>query len=159
MSETLKPARRMHLAAVLTLLMVFAAGALVGAALERHHHGGPPRGAIPRGGGPPPMFAEHSRIAERLKLTPDQRDSIERITAHDRAHADSVFHHTRGEMRAHLDSTMRAVEAVLTPAQRAEWRRIHQEMREREGPEGPIHRRSPGGPGGHGPGRPPHGPP
>jgi Spy/CpxP family protein refolding chaperone len=142
-------ARRMRLLAVLTLLMVFAAGALVGAAVERGSHHRPPHGAIPRSGGPPPMFAEGSPIVERLKLTPAQRDSIERLTAHDRARADSVFRHTRQQMRAHFDSTIRAVDAVLTPEQRAEWRRIHEGWHEGDGPGAPMHHRGPGerGPG------------
>jgi Spy/CpxP family protein refolding chaperone len=155
------PPRRMHLLAVLTLLVVFAAGALVGAALERGSHHRPPHGAIPRSGGPPPMFAEGSPIVQRLKLTPAQRDSIERLTERDRVRADSVFHHTRERMRAHFDSTIRAVDAVLTPEQRAEWQRIREQWHEGEGPGAPVrHHGGPGesrprGPDGHGPGGPP----
>ena len=155
------PPRRMHLLAVLTLLVVFAAGALVGAALERGSHHRPPHGAIPRGGGPPPMFAEGSPIVQRLKLTPAQRDSIEHLTARDRARADSVFHHTRERMRAHFDSTIQAVDAVLTPEQRAEWQRIREQWHEGAGPGTPMrHHGGPGesrprSPGGHGPGGPP----
>jgi Spy/CpxP family protein refolding chaperone len=148
----------MRLLAVLTLLVVFAAGALVGAAVERGSHHRPPHGAIPRGGGPPPMFAEGSPIVQRLKLTPVQRDSIERLTARDRARADSVFHHTRRQMRAHFDSTIQAVDAVLTPEQRAEWRRIREQWHQGAGPDAPM--RHHGDPGGHGPGgRGPGGPP
>lgn len=154
-------ARRMRLLAVLTLLVVFAAGALVGAALERGSHHRPARDAVARHGGPPPMFAEGSPIVQRLKLTPAQRDSIERLTARDRARADSVFHHTRQQMRAHFDSTIRAVDAVLTPEQRAEWQRIRAQWHEAEGPGAPMrHHGGPGesrprGPGGRGPGGPP----
>ena len=150
--------RRMRLLAVLTLLMVFAAGALVGAAVARgtgHHR--PPHGALPRGGGPPPMFAEGSPIVQRLKLTPVQRDSIERLTARDRARADSVFHHTRQLMRAHFDSTIQAVDAVLTPAQRAEWKRIHEQWHEGDGSGAPMRHHGSPGPGRHGPGGPPPG--
>ena len=155
------PPRRMHLLAVLTLLVVFAAGALVGAAVERGSHHRPPHGAVPRSGGPPPMFAEGSPIVQRLKLTPAQRDSIERLTEHDRLRADSVFHHTRGRMRAHFDSTIRAVDAVLTPEQRAEWLRIREQWHQGQGPDAPMrHHGGPGesrprSPGGHGPGGPP----
>ena len=153
------PPRRMHLLAVLTLLVVFAAGALVGAAVERgtgHHR--PQQGALPRSGGPPPMFAEGSPIVQRLKLTPVQRDSIERLTARDRARADSVFHHTRQQMRAHFDSTIQAVDAVLTPEQRVEWQRIREQWHEGAGPDAPMrHHGGPGapGPGERGPGHPP----
>ena len=154
------PPRRMHILAVLTLLVVFAAGALVGAAVERGTGHRPPHGAIPRGGGPPPMFAEGSPIVQRLKLTPAQRDSIERLTAHDRARADSVFHHTRQLMRAHFDSTIRAVDAVLTPEQRVEWQRIRDQWHAADGLDAPMrHHAAPGahgpGPGERGPGGPP----
>jgi Spy/CpxP family protein refolding chaperone len=142
---------RMRLLAVLTLLAVFAAGALVGAAVERGSRHGHPRGGMPRGGGPPPMFAEGSPIVERLKLTPVQRDSIERLTARDRARADSVFHHTRRQMRTHFDSTIQAVDAVLTPEQRAEWKRIRDQWH-RGGSHDDLMRR-------HGPGAPHGGPP
>jgi Spy/CpxP family protein refolding chaperone len=152
--------RRMRLLAVLSLLVVFVAGALVGAAVERGRHPGPPRGAVPGRGGPPPMFAEGSPMARRLRLTPAQRDSIEKLTARDRALGDSVFHATRRRMLLHLDSTMTAVEAVLTPEQRAEWRRIHEEWR--HAPDEHLRRHGPPGPGGPrhgGPGGPPPGPP
>lgn len=154
--------RRMRLLAVLSLLVVFVAGALVGAAVERGRDGGPPRAAPRRVGGPPPMFAEGSPVAERLGLTEAQRDSIEKLTERDRARADSVFRETRRGMRARFDSTMRAVEAVLTPEQRAEWQRIRQEWEERERREGPRRRRGgPDGPRGgpDGPGMPPPGGP
>jgi Spy/CpxP family protein refolding chaperone len=107
------------------------------------------------------MFAEGSPIVERLKLTPAQRDSIERLTEHDRLRADSVFHHTRERMRAHFDSTIRAVDAVLTPEQRAEWQRIRDQWHRGDGHGAPMrHHGGPGesrprGLGGHGPGGPP----
>ena len=152
-------ARRMRILAVLSLLVVFVAGGLVGAALERgrDHRGGsrdgPPRGEGRRGG-PPPLFAEGSPLAERLNLTDAQRDSIERLTERDRVRADSTFREIRRGMRARFDSTMTAVEAVLTPEQRAEWQKVRQEWqqqeRERRGRRG---RGGPGGPGG--PGMPP----
>ena len=148
-------ARRMRLLAVLTLGVVFAAGTLVGAAVERGRHHRPLHGAVHRSGGAPPMFAEGSPLVERLKLTPAQRDSIERLTERDRLRADSVFHHTRRQMRAHFDSTIRAVDAVLTPEQRAEWQRIREQWHEGPGPDAPMRHHGPGGPGRHGPGGPP----
>jgi Spy/CpxP family protein refolding chaperone len=142
--------RRMRLLAVLSLLVVFAAGALVGAALERGRDHGrrgerPPREARR---GPPPLFAEGSPVAERLKLTPAQRDSIERITERDRVRADSVFRETRRGMRARFDSTMTAMEAVLTPQQRAEWQKIRQEWQERDRQDRRERRRGRDGPDG-----------
>lgn len=159
-------ARRMRILAVLTLLVVFVAGGLVGAAVERgrdHRRGPdrPPRGEGRRG--PPPLFAEGSPVAERLKLTAAQRDSIERITERDRVRADSVFRETRRGMRARFDSTLMAVDSVLTPTQRAEWQKIRQEWQGREGRGrrgGGGGRGGPGGPGGpRGSGMPPAGDP
>lgn len=149
-------ARRMRLLAVLSLLVVFAAGALVGAAVERGRDDGPGRSGPRRGGGPPPLFAEGSPVARRLGLTEAQRDSIETLTQRDRARGDSIFRETRRGMRVRFDSTMRAVEAVLTPDQRAEWDRIRQEWEARDHREG-RGRRGPGRDGRGGPGAPPPG--
>jgi hypothetical protein len=140
---------RMRLLAILTLLVVFVAGGLVGAALEHGRHDSR-RDRLPRverRGGPPPLFAEGSPVAERLNLTEAQRDSIEKITTRDRVRADSVFRETRRRMRSRFDSTMMAVDSVLTPQQRAEWQKIRQEIMERERREG-RGRRGPGGRGG-----------
>lgn len=154
--------RRMQVVAVLTLLMVFVAGGLVGAAVERGRDRGPGRHGPdrpPRADrrGPPPMFAEGSPVAQRLGLTEAQRDSIESLTTRDRTRADSVFRETRRQMRARFDSTMTAVDAVLTPQQRAEWQQIRQEWQSREGRGG----RGRGGPGRRGgmEGPPPAAPP
>ena len=139
-------ARRMRLLAVLTLLVVFAAGALVGAAVQnaRGGHDGP-RGAPGRRGGPPPIFAEGSPVAERLNLTAAQRDSIEKIVANDRIKADSLYRQMRPRLRARFDSTTAAIDAVLTPQQRAEWHKIRQELDQRRGGRGGRGRRGPEG--------------
>lgn len=149
---------RMRLLAVLTLLFVFVAGGVVGAAVERGRHDGPRRDRPPREArrGPPPMFAEGSPLAQRLRLTEVQRDSIEKLTERDRALADSVFRETRREMRIRFDSTLRAVNEVLTPEQRAEWQKIRQEWMER-GPREGRGRRGGGRGGPDGPGKPPPG--
>lgn len=142
-------ARRMQVLAVLTLFVVFVAGGLVGAAVERGRDHGR-RGELPpriERRGPPPMFAEGSPVARRLNLTDAQRDSIERITERDRARADSIFREMRRGMRARFDSTVTAVDSVLTPTQRAEWQRIRQEWQERDRREG-RGRRGRGGPDG-----------
>ena len=125
-------ATRMRLLAVLTLLIVFAAGALVGAAVERGRgHDAPQRGGRGARGGPPPIFAEGSPFVARLKLTPAQRDTIGKIMRNDRAKADSLYRQMRPRLRARFDSTTMAIEAVLTPEQSAEWKRVRQELRQR----------------------------
>lgn len=154
--DNVSRARRMRLLAVLSLLVVFVAGALVGAALERGQRDdrGPRRPPRADRRGPPPMFAEGSPVAQRLKLTPAQRDSIEKITERDRVRADSIFRETRRGMRSRFDSTMMAVNAVLTPEQRLEWQKIRRELDLRERREG-RGRRGGRGEGRGGPGMPP----
>jgi len=129
--ESTGRARRMRLLAVLTLLFVFVAGGMVGAAVERGRHDGG-RHRPQREGRLPPMFSEASPLVERLGLTAVQRDSIEKITARDRARADSIFREMRHEMRSRFDSSITAVNSVLTPGQRAEWQKIRQEMQAQE---------------------------
>lgn len=131
---------RIRTLAVACLLITFAAGALVGAAFERSR--GPETGEMvrrgPRGGPGPAVFAPDSRLAQRLQLTPAQTDSIQKIIARDRARADTLFRQIRPRLRARFDSTMTAVEAVLTPEQRAEFARFREERRaqRRRGPRG-----------------------
>jgi len=125
--------RRMRLLAVATLVVTFMAGGLVGTAVERAR--GPDRWAPPpeatrgprRGG--PDIFESGSALADRLRLTPQQRDSIERIMERDRQKADALFREMRPRLRARFDSTRVAVEAVLTPEQREEFRRYREERR------------------------------
>lgn len=129
-------ARRMRLLAVLTLLVVFVAGGLVGAAVERGRSDDrrvPDRPTRAERRGPPPMFAEGSPVARRLQLTEAQRARIEQISRRDRARADSAFRDARRGMRARFDSTLMAVDSVLTPQQRAEWQQIREQWQMREG--------------------------
>lgn len=142
--------RRARLLAALTLLVTFAAGGVVGAAVEnaRDRMHGPPRGA----GREAHFLAAERQLAERLELSPAQRDSIRSIVRHDRALADSIFREMRPRVRARFDSTLSAIEGVLTPAQREEFRKIRDEHH-------PRHRgHHPGGPGQGHPIPPPHGP-
>lgn len=129
-------ARRMRLLAVLTLLVVFVAGGLVGAAVERGRSDdwrAPDRPPRAERRGAPPMFAEGSPVARRLQLTEAQRARIEEITQRDRARADSVFRATRRGMRVRFDSTLMAVDSVLTPEQRAEWQQMRERWQMRDG--------------------------
>jgi Spy/CpxP family protein refolding chaperone len=116
---------RAALLAALTLAAVFVAGAAVGAAVERARAPEPAPLAGPPPEGRPPIFA--GPMGERLGLTARQRDSIQRIVERDRVRADTLYREFRPRLRARFDSTTAAVEAVLTPEQRAEWRRIREE--------------------------------
>lgn len=128
---------RMRALAVASLLVTFLAGGLVGAAVERARGGERwserPGAGIERGPrrGPPPIFEAGGPLDERLGLTPAQRDTIRRIVERDRARADSLLREMRPRLRARFDSTTAAVEAVLTPEQRDEFRRFREEQRER----------------------------
>lgn len=125
--------RRMRLLAIASLLLTFLAGALVGTAVERARGGrawAPPPGAEagrPRGG--PDIFEAGGPLDDRLRLTPQQRDTIQRIVERDRHKADSLFRQMRPRLRARFDSTRTAIDAVLTPAQREEFRRFREERR------------------------------
>jgi Spy/CpxP family protein refolding chaperone len=128
--------RRMRLLAIASLLLTFLAGGLVGTAVERARGARawspPPPGAEPgRGRGGPDIFEAGGPLDDRLRLTPRQRDTIQRIVQRDRQKADSLFREMRPRLRARFDSTRTAVEAVLTPQQREEFRRFREEHRER----------------------------
>ena len=131
---------RLRTLAIAILLITFAAGALTGAAFERVR--GPEAGEMgprgPRGGPRPDMFAPESPLGRRLQLAPTQADSIQKIIERDRARADTLFRQIRPRLRARFDSTMAAVEAVLTPERRAEFARFREERRaqRRRGPRG-----------------------
>ncbi len=149
--------RRMRLLAIASLLVTFVAGALVGAAVDRargaDRREGPPPGAQHGRGGPrggPDIFEAGGPLDDRLRLTPQQRDAIQRIVERDRVKADSLFREMRPRLRARFDSTRAAVDAVLTPQQREEFRRFREERR--------AERRRRGGDRRPGPGEPP-GPP
>ena len=143
--------RRLRWLALASLLVTFLAGALVGAAVDRarggHRWAPPPAGAEGRGPGRgPDIFEAGGPLDDRLNLTPQQQDTINRILERDRRKADSLFREMRPRLRARFDSTRAAVEAVLTPEQREEFRRFREERR--------AERRRRGGGEGRGPGAP-----
>jgi Spy/CpxP family protein refolding chaperone len=149
-------ARNVRLLAVLSLLVTFVAGMAVGGAVTRaHDHHWFMRGGMHDPGRPHDPFAPDGELGERLKLTPPQRDSIQRIVQRERAGAEAFMREMRPRLRAHFDSLTTAIDAVLTPAQRAEFAKFRAEHRlDRH------HRGGPGGPGdphepGDGPGMPP----
>lgn len=138
--------RRTRLLALASLLVVFVAGVLVGAAAEHARRERGFRGEPPRRPGPPEIFAAQGELGRRLHLTAEQSDSIQRIILRDRAKADAIFREMRPRLRARFDSTSAAIDAVLTPEQRAEFRRLREEHRAqrrgrrggRGGPEWPV---------------------
>lgn len=128
MTEEMNRGRRMRLLAVLCLVAAFVAGGLAGAAAE-HARGrmDRDRGHRERGS----FLAPGGELDQRLHLTAAQRDSIQKIVRRDQAKADEVFRQMHPLLRARFDSTMTAIEGVLTPEQRGEFRRFREEHRER----------------------------
>jgi hypothetical protein len=93
--------------------------------MRREDHDGPP---------PTPMVVE--RLSRALDLTPAQRESIA-----------AVLDHSRARFAAQRDSLERQIERQLTPAQREQWRMMHEHPFVPGGP----HPGPPGGPFGGGP--------
>ncbi len=111
--------------AVVAFLSGSAAGLLAGMVGARFAHelafglhGGPrwgearPPGAL---GGPPP--AALRRLERMLHLTPAQSESIA-----------TVLDRSRNRFDALSDSLRAQIEAQLTPAQRVEWRALHEQF-------------------------------
>jgi Spy/CpxP family protein refolding chaperone len=134
MSDMPRPrGRNVRLLAVLSLLVTFLAGAVVGGAVTRAHdhrwfmHGMPGMGH----GGPAghDLFAPDGELGQRLHLTPVQHDTIERIVQSERKRAQELMREMRPRVHAHFDSTTAAIEAVLTPQQRQEFARFRSKYR------------------------------
>jgi Spy/CpxP family protein refolding chaperone len=123
--------RRTGLTAALILAAVFVAGAVAGSAATRaHDHWAVLHAGMRMVHGPPggdDLFAPAGALGRRLKLTPAQHDSIGRIVASERGRARAFMRQMRPRLEAHLDTTTRAIEAVLTPAQRTEFARLRAE--------------------------------
>jgi Spy/CpxP family protein refolding chaperone len=145
-------ARHVRLLAALSLLVTFAAGMVVGGAVtrahDRHWFMAGPHGP----GGPQNLFAPQGELGRRLNLNAQQRDSIQHIVQREQAGAEAFMREMRPRLRAHFDSVTTAIDAVLTPTQRAEFAKFRTEHRLDH------HHRGPGM-GGGGPGMPPPPPP
>lgn len=141
MNNHLESLGRLRLQALLILLVVFAIGALAGAAFERA--GGRRPGP---GQGPPPerMRGLPPDLRERLDLQPEQARRIEQLLDRNRARTDAVLDQYLPQLRALTDSLRAEVRAELTPAQREIFDRL-----EKERPPRPPH--GPGGPRNGGP--------
>ena len=135
---------RIALVALSGLLMVGSAGAVLAQAPQ-----GPPPGGG-RGGGRGGVTVE--QLTDRLKLTPDQVEKIKPILADQQTQMGAL----RGDtslsqddrmakmMKIRTDSTTK-INAVLTPDQQAEYKKMQAEMMQR----------GPGGGGGGAPAGPP----
>lgn len=105
-------AKRARLMGVVILAIMFAIGALMGAATMRVATGDD---ASPRHG------AESGRrpgLFETLQLTADQRVQVDAIMERRRAEVDAFWKEHGPQMRAIMDSARAEIRTVLTPAQR-----------------------------------------
>ncbi len=154
MNAQLESLGRLRLQGILLLVVVFAIGALSGAAFERamRRHPGPP--PSDRRGPPPEM-------RERLQLTADQAQRVEEILSRSRGRTEAILGEYLPRLRALTDSVRAEIRVLLTPEQQ----RILDEMEPEllpppSGGTPPLGRRPPrGGPPGGPPGSPPDEPP
>lgn len=150
MTDTIESIGRMRWRGLLVLALVFGAGLLGGSAAERLRAArvtpDEPRRPPGRDRLPPGL--------ERLGLTGAQRDSVFAILDRARPHTDSLMRSVMPALRAVMDSTRERIEAVLTPEQRARFRRERPRGRPADAPPGLG---APEGPPPFGP--PPDGPP
>ena len=136
MNENNRPGR-LRLLALAVLVVTFVAGALMGVAYERVLRAGEPGGPPPMEGRRPPpsrLFEPGGPMAS-LNLTDEQRARIEAVLEEEGRKSDALLREVRPRMKARYDSTTAAIRGVLTPAQQAEFDRIHREHEER------MHRR------------------
>jgi Spy/CpxP family protein refolding chaperone len=131
--------RRARLLSIALLLAVFVAGAFTGVAADHLWllHRLAPRVHGPAGPHGPPGSPGHrardvhGELARRLDLTPAQRAKLDTIFARRGPRVDSIMRSMRPVLESELDATHAEVEAVLTPEQRVEFRKI---TGERHGP-------------------------
>jgi Spy/CpxP family protein refolding chaperone len=142
----------------LVMLLIAVGGGAAGVALDRlvflpmHFHGrpfGPGRGGPP---GPEMEQRARDRFSREIGLNADQQKRVDSLI--DRQMTE--FRAVRSEMQPRLDTifsqTRKAIDAILTPEQRAKAEEL---MRRGRGPRGrgpDDHRGGPGGPGERGPG-------
>lgn len=105
-------AKRARLMGLLVLAMMFAVGALTGAATMRVVAGDeiPSRGEREAG--------ERPSLFERLNLTPEQRAEVDAIMERRRDEVDEFWKQHGPQMRAIMDSARAEIRTVLTPEQR-----------------------------------------
>ena len=105
-------AKRARLMGLLVLAMMFAVGALAGAATMRVVEGDEVQPRSERSSG------ERQSYFERLDLTPAQRTQVDAIMERRRDEVDAFWKDHGPEMRAIMDSARAEIRTVLTPEQR-----------------------------------------
>jgi Spy/CpxP family protein refolding chaperone len=116
---------RSRILAVAILLAVFTAGTLGGAALTVAMGRGDDRGP-----GHEERILYAQPILKGLDLTPDQRERVERLLDDQRRKAERLMADAEPRMKALVDSTNAAIEQILTPEQREEFRQMQEHRRD-----------------------------
>jgi hypothetical protein len=115
MSEPGRPLRRARALSAALLVVVFAAGALVGAAADRalgprsHRHG---------------RLGHETEILEHLRLDPHQKTEVEKILELRRAEASVVWSEVKPQLNQVVAGTRDDLSRVLTSGQLAEYDRL-----------------------------------
>lgn len=123
--------RRSNLTLVLSLLVVFASGIVVGVVGDRYLAG------AQRAERKAPRTPEEYRRAyvdemnKRLKLTPQQLGQLNRILDETREQFRQLREKQRPEVRALQDAQTEKINAILSAEQREEYARMRKEREER----------------------------
>ena len=128
--------------AVITVIVAFAVGIIVGAAGTWawiiHRHGG--RGPFFEALGERRIMRH---LDHELDLNPQQHDAIAKIIHERHQRIDAIFGGLRPEVRREIEMANAEIEKVLTPAQKAKFEQVQMRLRSRlHRPEGS----SPAGP-------------
>jgi Spy/CpxP family protein refolding chaperone len=124
MSEPIRPLRRARLLSAALLVVVFAAGTLVGAAMDR---------AIGDDGHNRGRHGMESEMLERLRLDERQEAEVETILERRRAEAAVIWSEVKPRLNQVLAATRDDLTRVLTPEQLEEYDRMMAErMRRKE---------------------------
>lgn len=158
-------------------VVIFGAGVISGTVATRlyQNYTKPPLPLRPPGGPPPPWVGQRMdflrHMEEALGLTAAQRDRIDQLIKESQQRTRELWEDFSPKLKAEMERLKAAVDAELTPEQRARAEELHKQRMNRprgerppgRWPEGQGPRRwGPGMPGDGGPpgeGRPPLGPP
>jgi Spy/CpxP family protein refolding chaperone len=123
-------------------LVIFLLGAAAGVLAPRAYYG------WLRGGGPPTRQDRFEQMSERLQLSPEQRDEVQRIFGETRDQLQALRKESEPRMKEIQRQADERLQKTLTPEQWQKFQQMQAEMRGRRG-------RGRRGGGGGGPGGPP----
>jgi hypothetical protein len=123
--------KRSNLTLALSLLIVFASGAVVGVVGDRYW--GCPKKAVEKGPRSPEDYrrAYVEEMNRRLKLTPEQLSKLNVILDETREQFRQLREKQRAEIRLLQDAQTQKINAILTPQQQEEYARMRKEREEK----------------------------